>query len=319
MIVTQIVILLALFTLLQLDYVRLIVFYIAGFLLMTFNYGYFNARFSIVKHVLPTELLTSANAKFSFVSTLIGIMGPAISVFILSLAELHHGLLVTSITLTIAFLTMLRLDSNETPVVVKKGSFWKELKEGWIELRRNRALWLITILVIFLNSTAGMFDAMIIFFAKDELHLTNSQLGFALSMAGIGGLVGSVLVPYARKYIRTGHLLGMTILFLGVSYFMMYLADTIVMLSVALFFSGLIATIENVCIWTFRQESTPSHLIGRISGITGSIFKLGMPLTIIGSGWVSLWFGTSYVFLAAALFNLVIFVFYKNLSLWKLK
>ncbi|MCK9912160.1 MFS transporter, partial [Microbacteriaceae bacterium K1510] len=126
--------------------------------------------------------------------------------------------------------------------------------------------------------------------------MDNSQLGLVLSATGLGGLIGSTLVDYLRKRFTTGRLLGTTIFSLAIADFIMYLANSIWVMCLSLFLIGLVGTIENICIWTFRQETTPSHLIGRISGITGSIFKLGMVFTIFGSGWISEYAGTSYVF-----------------------
>lgn len=98
----------------------------------------------------------------------------------------------------------------------------------------------------------------------------------------------------------------------------MAIADSIWLMCLSLFFSGMVGTIESICIWTFRQETTPAHMIGRISEITGSIFKLGMVFTIFGSGWMTEWLGSWTVFLAAAIGNLLIFLVYRRLSLWNL-
>ncbi|NGQ95965.1 MFS transporter [Brevibacillus sp. SYP-B805] len=319
MVFLQAVILLALFLLVQFGKASLLYFYIAGFFLMTCNYGYGNARVSIVKLAVPKHLLTSANAKFSLIWTLIDIMGPAISGIILMFSALHNGLLITACSFSLALLLLSFLDTDSFAPAAGRSAFLQEFREGWQELLANRPLWLITLLVIFLNATAGMFDAMVVFFAKDHLHLANSQLGMVLSSAGLGGLAGSMLVELCRKYIPTGRLLGITILSLGAAYLVMVLADSAWLMCVSLFFTGMIGTIENICIWTYRQETTPSHLIGRISGITGSIFKLGMVFTIYGSGWIAETLGTKCVFLGAAVSNLLIFLVYRRLSLWGLK
>ncbi|KZE48361.1 hypothetical protein AV540_17330 [Brevibacillus parabrevis] len=98
----------------------------------------------------------------------------------------------------------------------------------------------------------------------------------------------------------------------------MVFANSTWLLCLSLFLTGLIATIENVCIWTIRQETTPAHLIGRISGITGSIFKLGIVFSIFGSGFMTVSIGPWAVFLVAALGNMLIFLVYRKLSLWRL-
>ncbi|MCQ6265113.1 MFS transporter [Fictibacillus sp. WQ 8-8] len=312
----QSVVLFGLFLALQMGYHSLPLFYVCGFLLMTCSYAFFNARYSMVKQVLPNELLTPANASFSFVTTLIGIMGPAITGFILMLSSLHDGLLLTSVAFFVTFLFLLKLDHKEV-VVRKKQHFLEDLKEGWIALRENRPLWLITILVVFINSTSGMVDTMIVFFAKDELRLTTSELGLTLSFAGVGGLAGSSMVSILRRKVKLGKLLGLTTFGSGLGYFILFLAHTSLLLATGLFFEGLFGTISSVCIWTFRQETTPQHLIGRIGGLTGSIFKLGMPLAIVAAGWIAKFSHPGTVFWIAALANVLIFLAYWRSSLWR--
>nr|WP_238933535.1 MFS transporter [Brevibacillus choshinensis] len=319
MVFGQMVLLFLLYALVESGQAAVIHFYVAGFLLMAFNYGYGNARVSIIKQVVPRPLLTSANARFSFLFTLIDIMGPAISGFILLLSSLHNGLLITGFAYLIALIAVSFLEKESHPAIAaQQGTFWQDFRAGWQELLSNRPLWMITILVIFLNATSGVYDAMIIFFAKDHLKLDNSQLGLVLSAAGVGGLIGSTLVARLRKRFPTGKILGTTILLLSVSYLLMALAQSTWMLCLSLFLSGMIGTIESICIWTFRQETTPAHMIGRISGITGSIFKLGMVFSIYGSGWVTVWQGPWAAFLAAAVGNLLIFLVYRRLTLWRL-
>lgn len=317
MVFGQMVLLFLLYSLTESGHAQVIHYYVAGFLLMAFNYGFHNARVSMIKQVVPAPLLTSANARFSFMGTFIEIMGPAITGFILLLSTLHTGLLITGIAYLLAFIAISLLDRTDAPAP-SPGGFWQELHAGWKELLGNRPLWLITVLVIFLNATSGMYDAMIIFYAKDHLKLDNSTLGLVLSVAGLGGLVGSSIVASLRKHYPIGRIMGMTILLLGLSYLLMVFAQSTWMLCLSLFLTGLISTIENVCIWTFRQETTPAHLIGRISGITGSIFKLGIVFSIYGSGWMTLTLGPWAVFLAAAVGNIVIFLVYRRLSLWRL-
>ncbi|MBU8715726.1 MFS transporter [Brevibacillus parabrevis] len=317
MVFGQMVLLFSLYALSAAGHAQVIHYYIAGFFLMAFNYGFQNARVSMIKQVVPTPLLTAANARFSFMSTFIEIMGPAITGFILLLSSLYSGLLITGVAYMLAFIAISFLEKADPPAAQKAG-FWQELKAGWAELLSNKPLWHITLLVIFLNATSGMYDAMIIFFAKDHLRLDTSTLGLVLSVAGLGGLIGSSIVAPLRRRFPLGKMMGVTILSLGFSSLLMVFANSTWLLCLSLFLTGLIATIENVCIWTFRQETTPAHLIGRISGITGSIFKLGIVFSIFGSGFMTVSIGPWAVFLVAALGNMLIFLVYRKLSLWRL-
>ncbi|MDZ5471359.1 MFS transporter [Bacillus sp. 31A1R] len=314
----QALILAILYSLIELGIQPIFLFYLSGFLLMTCSYGYFNARFSMVKQVLPNELLTPANASFSFVTTFVGIMGPALTGMILMMSDIHQGFIFTSAAFLISFVSMMFLDHHEE-IDRKDTNLWEDLKEGWRELRKNRPLWFMTILVIFINSTTGMVDAVVIFFAKDDLQLSNSEVGLVLSCAGLGGLVGSGLVTRLRKNWSIGYLLGWSIPFTSLAFLLMFLSNNLYVLGFALFLEGVFLTIFSVCIWTFRQETTPVHLMGRISGITGSMFKLGMPFAIFSAGWVADWLEPSWLFLAASIFNILIFAFFVKSPLWHYK
>ncbi|MGZ0049328.1 MFS transporter [Brevibacillus gelatini] len=319
-ILVQIIVLVLLFALIESGFRHEFLFYTSGFILMASIYGYNNARGSIVKTTIPKDLLISANAKFTFMVTLITLMGPALSGFILMMTELQYGLLITGGALFVGLWISTFIQSDELTLSTKKNnSVWKDLREGWIALRQNQILWKITILVIFTNAAESMFSAMLIFYAKDTLRLAQSEVGLVLSCVGLGGLLGSYAIEHLRKRFTTGKILGMSIFLIGCAYFMMFFASNPFIMGSSVFLEGLFGTIFVITIMTVRQETTEAHIIGRIAGITGSLFKLGMPIAIYSSGWISMYIGTSYVFLTSAFLQLIIFMIYTYLKLWDLK
>ncbi|PWW43314.1 MULTISPECIES: MFS transporter [Paenibacillus] len=318
-IVLQVILLLALFLSFQYGQPSIYVLYGCGFILMTLSYAFRNASAGMVKQSVPTPLLTSANAALGFTTTLITIMGAALSGMLLMLSNLYTGLLITAILLAISCIILLPLHSAPVSRGTSPQGFWVDFKEGWIELRRNHMLLVISITVIFLNATSGMVDATVIFYAKDTLQLRNLELGLVLSAAGVGGLIGSLVVSSLRRKYSAGVLIVVTTLLQGFAFLILGLFHSTYGLAVGLFLSGIFQTISTICIWTFRQESTPHHMIGRISGITGSLFKLGMPLAIWGSGWISELSNPALVFGIAAAANVIIFICCRYSVLWDRK
>ncbi|HDR7799697.1 TPA: MFS transporter [Bacillus tropicus] len=317
-ILVQVIVLFSLFTFIQNGLQNEFIFYVSGFILMTSIYGYNNSRSSIIKTTIPKEHLLTANAKFTFTVTLIGLMGPALSGFILMFTELQYGLLVTGIAFLIGLIISCFIQSDDHITSPKKSStVWNDLREGWVMLRKNEILWKITLLVIFTNAAESMFSAMLVFYAKNTLHLTQIQVGIVLSCAGIGGLIGSYIIEYLSKKFTVGKILGVSILLVGIAYFIMFFATNIYVMGLSILLEAAFGTIYVVTIMTVRQETTESHLIGRITGITGSLFKLAMPIAIFSSGWISMYIGTSYVFCLSAFIQLIIFLVYTYLKLWK--
>ncbi len=188
------------------------VFYGAGFLLMMASYSYINGRISSVKQALPTHLMTSANAKFTFIQTFMQVMGPAISGAILTLSSLYNGLLITAGMYLFALVVLSRIDLRETPRATPARPFLEELREGWDALRANRPLWVLTWYVIFFNATAISFELMVIFYVKDELQWTAAHVGLVLSCAGAGGLLGSMTTESLRRRFGLGTCLALTLI-----------------------------------------------------------------------------------------------------------
>lgn len=288
------------------------VFYAAGFTLMMLSYGYINARISSVKWALPTTMMTSANAKFTLIQTLMQVMGPAISGAILFLSSLYYGLLITALMYLGALMVLPRLQLQETPAEPRPPRFWQELREGWQELRANRPLWALTWFVSFFNATAISFELMIIFHVKDELLWSTAQVGIVLSCAGIGGLTGSLAAERLRAALGLGTCLALSLVVLALTYSLTGISSAAWTVGVAMFCCGFMTTLQNICIWAYRHETTAAPLMGRVSGMTGSIFKIGVPLALLGSGLLADVAGARAVFVLCGVVQVGVFIAFYN-------
>jgi MFS family permease len=308
----QMLLLFSLFAYSQLQTPSYLAFYAGGFCLMMFSYGYINARISSVKWALPTSMMTSANAKFTFIQTLMQVMGPAISGAILFLSSLYYGLLITAVLFLCALLVLTRLELHETPRAERPRQFWKELHAGWQELRQNRPLWALTWFVSFFNATAISFELMVIFYVKDELLWSTARVGIVLSCAGVGGLVGSVFAERLRAAFGLGTCLAVSLVVLALTYSLTGLSSAYWTVGVAMFSCGFMTTLQNICIWAYRHETTAAPLMGRVSGMTGSIFKIGVPLALLGSGVLADMAGARAVFVVCGVVQVGVFIAFYN-------
>lgn len=294
-------------------------FYVAGFFLMLLSYAYVNARISSVKWALPTSMLTSANAKFTFVQTLMQVMGPAISGAILFLSSLYLGLLITAVIYLLALLVLARLQLQEAPRSTLPTSFRSELREGWSALRENRALWVMTWFVVFFNASSASYELMVIFYVKDELQWSTAQVGIVLSCAGIGGLLGSVLTERIRMAIGIGASLALSLVALGVTYSLTGFHSSAYTVGAAMFCFGFMTTMQNICIWAYRHETTSAPLIGRVSGMTGAIFKIGVPVALVGAGLLADAAGARAVFVVCGIVQALVFLVFYRTSLMRVR
>jgi len=318
MILLQAVILLGVFFLFGAGVYQPMLYYALGFMLMTLNYGYFNTQVSLIKISVPSEHLTSANAKFSFVDTFVGIMGPVFLGIVLLFSTKQMGLLIPVLLYMLAYLLVLQLRIEEKNEQPEKTSFWSELKEGLHAFKQNRALMLMCFFIFFLNSSMAVVSTAILVYGTKDLQLSNAVLSMVLATAGVGGLTASLSMNYLRKRFQLGVMFGVAIIASVVSYFGFYFSTNLVMFIPFLFLHGFGASVYVICIYTFRHEQTPAQYMGRIGGITATLFRLGMPVAMLSSGYMMAWWGTSSVFICAAVINSLVFVFYKKSMLWQL-
>ncbi|CAM3011302.1 MFS transporter [Paenibacillus sediminis] len=297
----------------------LIVYYALGFLLMTFNYGFFNAQVSMVKLSVAPSQLTSANAKFAFMDTLISIMGPAFSGILLLFTNMAYGIWTTAGCYILSLIILNRLPfESERPAHGNETSFVQAFREGFVHFFSQKLLLLVTVFVMLFNCTTTVVGTTIIFLAKDVLHLQSSMLAAILSMTGLGGLLGSLLISKLRSRLGLGKIFGLSTLLCGLSYALFFLTHNLATFIFALFMYGLAGALYNISVYTFRQEQSPARLMGRIAGITGMLFRTGMPIAVFASGWIVLWWGTYSIFLISAVFNITLFGIYMFTRLWKI-
>jgi MFS family permease len=297
----------------------LVLYYLIGFLLMTFNYGYFNAQVSLTKASVDEVHLTSANAKFSLVETLVSVLAPALTGLVFILSSKSDGILITVVCYLVSFILLIRLSLKKEIIPRGKSDFILDLREGWIYFKGNKILFTATMFVVFSNCSITVVSTTILFFGEKTLHLSASLLAVILSFSGLGGITGSLLAGKIREWIGIGKLYGLAVLINGLSYGFLLMFHHLISFAVALFFIGFAISMHTISIYTIRHEQTPVHLMGRIGGITGTIFRIGMPATMFLSGYMLTWWGTGSIFLSAFFWNLVIFIVYVFTNLWKLK
>ena len=277
-----------------------------AFLINACNYGFGNAKMGIMKQVLPKRLQSRAIARISGVHNLLDALGPAISGLLLLLTAFYAPMAVVGLLLVLSVITFSRLNWQQTKSVdYEHPRVLASLAEGWQALKLNRPMMIISGLVVVINTTAGVFDIQALYAAKALLDLNALDIGIILSIAGSFALLGSWLAPYIRQRFSLGLTLISCVLLGGLFILLPAIHLNLWSLAIALGLTSLVGVIANICIWSYRQESTPSEHLGRVAGITGSIFKLGLPFGLVASGyWVSA-FGVQSVFLGCALIQVL--------------
>ncbi|HEV2557442.1 MAG TPA: MFS transporter [Microvirga sp.] len=271
------------------------------FALSTAVYAYHNVQTVAMKLALRPEQLGPATAALSSVGQAFQMLGPALAGLLLMLPSPPASLWVAAAVALVSLAAALRLTLPRQEIA-SGGSLRVRVVEGWRALRANRPLWLFTLVVIVTNAADGMFAISMLQQAQ-AAGLTGAQIGLMFSVAGGLGLLGGLLAPGLRARLTMGGvcLLGMagsTACYAAVAFTSHPLWLTAILATEAFF-----TMIYNVMIWTLRQETTPAAVIGRVTGLTGSLFKLAMPLAIVGAGVLADGADLAAVFVVSAALN----------------
>jgi MFS family permease len=266
--------------------------------LSTANYTYFNARTSALKVALRPSDLGPAAAAFISIGQAFQMLGPALAGVLLLFpspaAALWAAAGVALFSLTV--LLGLDVDRREDPT---SESLPVRIAEGWRALRANRPLWLFTFVIAVTNSSESMLSITVLQKAQ-ALGLSGAEIGVLFSAAGGVGMAGSLAAPWLRPFVGLGPLSALAVLVTGLCALGAAYASTTITLAAVLCISSFSIMIYTVMVSTLRQETTPVAVIGRVTGVTGSLYQLAAPFAIVGAGFLAENAGLHPVFLVIA-------------------
>lgn len=259
--------------------------YILGFVLTSASYTFGNCQHAVLPNIVTKSQLTDANAKITLVGTTMNLIGPGIGGLIITLYSFEISL---SVILVCCLLVILLVQLIQIPSVRQKSpknsSFINDIKEGITSILENKTLLTPTIIVIFSNFAASLIIGVLVYFAVNDLGTNEKEVGLMFSIAAIGGILGSIAIPYLRKRIGRGRIYLWCLVLELLSAFLLIFSFSWWFISICVMLRFLAITMSNVVYFTIRQEFTPNHLLGRVAGTTSTIMKLSAPIGFFIAG-----------------------------------
>jgi MFS family permease len=278
------------------------------------GYALSNAQLTLIRLTVPKDRLSEATALSSSVYSIITTAGPALGG--LALVALGHAGLVAACAALLCLSFLATGLVNPAEALPPPRPFWPALKDGWATFRANHELVTMTVAIVLTNAAAGAFTVGLVLKLKTQTLADPFQIGLVLAAAGVGAALASVGAPRLRR--RLGHraaffwpILALALLYLG------FIPDWPVWALIGLsFVEGCIAIHIAIGVWSIRQETTEAAVMGRVAGITGAIFKIGMPPVIVLAGWLADLDHLPAVFILAALIKLAAVLYLARGARW---
>lgn len=270
------------------------------------QYAFGNARIGYMKVTLPNEILIRANSSLSGLDSAIVAIAPGVAGLLLSVMGASGTVAICLIAILVAAIVSQLLDNQEEKP--KSTPFVPAVVEGWRAFRSNHILVAMSLTVLVVNATEGIYQAMLIVFVVNTHGGSAWIVGLILSCGGVGAIAGAAAAPAVRNSIGTAWTFILPVAITGLVYSATPFCTSLPAVAISAFLEGAVSTVFVIGLWTFRQETTSAATIGRVAGISGAIFKIGMPPTILLSGYLSEQISISVPFLFAASVNALCFL-----------
>lgn len=280
---------------------NLVYLYMLGFFLYVAGYTFNNAFHTILPGIVRDEQLIDANASLSFVRTTIDTIGPSLAAVIFLVLNYQVSLFIT-LAGSLSLLILIRftyIPAHKKKTNVNKTTIKEEIKEGWSHLISIKLLWIMTLMILFLNIVSGLTGAILIFYLLDTFKLSESEIALVISFTGVGALLASIIAKKSLKYFKRGMLMIFSILLLLLAQVILYYVDSLYILALAFLLIGFSGTFTNIHYFTLRQQVTPNHLLGRVAGTSSMIMKLAVPFAFFIGGILGEVMNVRYIFLLA--------------------
>ncbi|MBM7837811.1 MFS family permease [Alkalihalobacillus xiaoxiensis] len=284
--------------------------YFIGFFFYTSGLLHTNATHAALPQIIHKSQLVDGNAKIGIFSNTVRLIGPlfgGIALAAMSFAGATAVMLgfVTLMLVSVLLLPTLKIEGIEER---EKSTFWKDAKEGFHELFQNPLLKITTIVIFFQNFGFSLVMGVLLFFTVDNLQATEAQIGTNISIGAAGGLLGMLVVTKLVRRFPRGKVYTYTNLFDITAFTILAFSTVWWMVAIALALFSFSTAISNVIYRAIRQEMTPNHMLGRVSGTIATIVQLTMPLGFIAGGLWAEFFDIRVLFYANIVLSTIILI-----------
>jgi len=286
-------------------------------ILIAFLVGIVNAfdvpiRQAFLVQMVGKEDLPNAIALNSSIFNGARVVGPAIAG--LAIPWLGEGrcffLNGVSFLAVIAALLAMRIERAEP--AAQDGSALKQLAEGFRFAMSDRPIRSALLLLSLLSLLGLQYSVFLPIFANDILRGGARAMGFLMSSAGVGALLGALHFAARTSYKGLARWIAGTSAVCSVGLILFSQSRLFWLSVIVLFFVGFCATVQMAATNTIVQRRVPDELRGRVMAVYATMFMGVQPLGALLAGGVAKHAGaplTLTLFGAAVLCGAVIFFF----------
>ena len=269
-----------------LDRLRIEHLYAIGLLTGTLSVFFTIAYQSYLPSIVDRDQLVEGNSRMAISSSAAQIVGPGVAGLLVQAITAPFAILVDALSFLLSGLLIRTIASDEAPIDrAARRSVVHEFGDGFRIVAREPVLRSIAVSSAFMALCGGIFDAVFVLYALDDLRLTPGAIGLIFAAGSVGFLIGGLVTGGVSRMLGVGTAIITGTVMMVLGQVLVPLARGPVWLAVAIlifswFLTSLSSPLYAVNQLSLRQALVPQHLLGRTNA-TMRFVTLG--LTPVGA------------------------------------
>lgn len=300
-----------------LDAVSISIIYVAAFILGILGQLYQTSQFASIPKLVRKQDLDLANSLNTGVLHTAVFLAPGFGGWIVTIYNPGVGLIMNSISFFVGFLVVLSLNLETEPPNKHSSSFFHEMKEGFDFVIQNKPLLYTNLGMLFSVFGTTLFLTMMIVHLSTTLSYSGTDIGWVLSLGGLGAIGGSLLAPSIRKRVSYQYVLLSGGVVGGLSILLFSFYESFIALALLNAVGTICASVTSPCIVTLRQKLSPERLLGRVQATSRFMTWTLMPVAALVAGIIGEYVSTEAVIASGGMVTMVASLIYLHPSLKK--
>ncbi len=280
---------------------------------------FYPARNAVIPNMVHPRLLLTANGLIQGSYLVSIILGPMVAGTIIALWSLPAAILFDSISFVIsaAITLTLRIPPNQNGSwrQMNHKSMWRDMQAGLRWVYRNPHLR--RMLYVTAIATLGIGAVVILAFPhlKQQLEAGGLEYGGALSMLGVGALLGGSIASHLSQHISLNTIIGSMLIAAGIAVIAFAWAPNYLVILLAVIVLGLSVVATRAMLDTIAQTLSTDEMRGRVQAAINLVVAAGTALAEGVSALMGHFWGTRDIFLTAGSLTIVAGL----ISIWMLR
>lgn len=254
--------------------------YLMAFLIAVGDQIYTPTVLTLIREVVPREMLLTANSTTSIADQIGGVLGAGIAGVIIMFFSPITVMAINAASFCFSAFCIMSMQKGSTIVprapegVTAWRRFLRETREGVAYIKQHHALIYIYGLMLFILSTLRVMNVLLVPFTKDVLEVGAIGFGYIDAAFALGAIIGNLVLPSITRIYGASKIMVFGVIALAINLLFFSLSQNLPMAIIGYLLIGIVFPVR-ILYLTKAQEQTDILYQGRVHTTFNAILSAG--------------------------------------------